>query len=290
MLDKDSSIALIAHDAGSANLLIHFLQASMIKPNKVYVSGPARKIWQNSVLANSLSNSIEEAISDCSVVITGTGWQTDIEHKARTLSKNKKLHTIACLDHWVNYEERFFFNGELVLPDEIWVFDKYAQILANKIFPETKTVLQTNFYLEHMVKLAKMEKEPDIPELLYLSEPIRDDWGKENIGELTALNFFFQNIEKLALPDDYNFVFRCHPSEDENKYIDALDKKNICYSFDNNNAVSKSLGRAKWVVGCQTYAMVIACALNRHVFSCLPPTAPKLVLPNKEIYELRNLK
>ena len=50
------------------------------------------------------------------------------------------------------------------MPDEIWVFDQHAKTLAKEIFAESKIVLQSNFYLEHMVNLAKIEKEPDIPE------------------------------------------------------------------------------------------------------------------------------
>jgi hypothetical protein len=140
-----------------------------------------------------------------------------------------------------------------------------------------------------MVNLAKVEKEPDIPELLYVSEPMRNSWGMNIQGEFQALDYFLQNIKKIGLPHEYNFIFRFHPSEDINKYKKFLDERGIKYIFDINTNISSALGRASWIVGCQTYALVIACALEKEVFSSLPPQAPELALPYKEIQKLKNL-
>lgn len=289
IFDKSTPVVLIANDAGSANLLTHFFIGINAKPAKVFMVGPAQKIWKNHFPDMLISNSIKEAISGCSTLITATGWQTDFEHKARILAKEMGIHSIACIDHWVNYKERFIRNYELVLPDEIWVFDDHAMSLASRIFPDTNIYLQHNFYLEHMINLAKVEKEPYVPELLYLSEPMRNDWGMNIQGEFQALDFFLQNIEKIGLPNEYNFIFRLHPSEDIDKYKKFLDERGIKYIFDINTNLSSALGRASWIVGCQTYAMVIACALEKKVFSSLPPQAPELALPYKEIQQLKNL-
>ena len=289
MFDKNSSISLIANDAGSANLLIHFFLARNLQPAKVFMAGPALKIWDNCFPDTLIASSIKEAIIGCSIVITGTGWQTDIEHEARILAKNMNIYSIACLDHWVNYEERFWRNNEIILPDEIWVFDEYALDLATKIFLDTLIVQQQNFYLEHMLRLAKAEDEPNIPELLYLSEPVRNNWGQDVQGEFQALDYFLLNIKKLALSKEYNLIFRSHPSENINKYKKFLEERDVKYTFDLNSDISTSLGRAKWVVGCQTYALVVACALNKSVFSSLPPSAPELMLPHEEIKQLKYL-
>ena len=48
----------------------------------------------------------------------------------------KKL--FAFLDHWVNYQGRFVYKKRMVLPDEIWVVDKYAENLAQRQFKGTK--------------------------------------------------------------------------------------------------------------------------------------------------------
>ena len=290
MFDKHSSISLIANDAGSANLLIHFFLGLNLQPTKVFMAGPALKIWDNCFPDTIIASSIKDAITGCSAVITGTGWQTDIEHETRILAKNMNIYSIACLDHWVNYEERFSRNNERILPDEIWVFDEHALDLATKIFLDTPIVLQKNFYLEHMISLAKAEEVPYIPELLYLSEPVRNDWGQDVQGEFQALDYFLLNIKKLGLAKEYNLIFRSHPSENINKYKQFLEERNIEYTFDLNSEISTSLGRAKWVVGCQTYALVVACALDKNVFSSLPPSAPELILPHKEIQQIKHLQ
>jgi len=44
---------------------------------------------------------------------------------------------VSFIDHWVNYRERFGYplkNWKNNLPDEIWAGDKYAFLIAKKLF------------------------------------------------------------------------------------------------------------------------------------------------------------
>jgi len=289
MFDKNSSISLVANDAGSANLLIYFFLALNLQPAKVFMAGPALKIWNNCFPDTIIAISIKDAISGCSVVITGTGWQTDIEHEARIFAKNMNIYSIACLDHWVNYEERFSRNNERILPDEIWVFDKHALDLARNFFPDIKILLQKNYYIHHMLQSAKNYTAPQIPEILYLTEPIMDNWGHGTDGELQALDYFLENIGKLGLPTKYNLVLRLHPSENSNKYLSFLQSKNLKFRFDISKEVAESISRSSWVVGCQTFALVLALQFKKTVYSSLPPHAPKSTLPFKEIINIKDL-
>ena len=289
MFDKSASISLIAHDAGSANLLTHFFIGINTQPAKVFMVGPAQKIWENYYPDMLISNSIKEAVSGCSIVITGTGWQTDIEHEARILAKNMDIYSIACLDHWVNYEERFNRYNEIILPDEIWVFDKHALDLARNFFPDINILLEKNYYIHNMLQSAKNYTAPQIPEILYLTEPIKDNWGRGTDGELQALDYFLENIGKLGLPTKYNLVLRLHPSENSNKYLSLLQSKNVKFRLDISTEVAESISRSLWVVGCQTFALVLALQFKKTVYSSLPPHAPKSTLPFKEIINIKDL-
>ena len=68
------------------------------------------------------------------ILLTGTSWSSTLEHKARKLASNKKIYSIAVIDHWVNYKKRFQFNNEYVLPNEIWLTDLVSFHIAKDIF------------------------------------------------------------------------------------------------------------------------------------------------------------
>ena len=125
-------IMISCHDAGASNLILYWLLHNKFKSIYFNLSGPATRIFKN-YFKQLKNHSLDENLKKTKTLISGTGWSSNHEHKARIFAKQNKIKSIAVIDHWVNYRERFFLNGELVLPDEIWVFDKYAQILANKI-------------------------------------------------------------------------------------------------------------------------------------------------------------
>ena len=66
------------------------------------------------------------------LVLCSTGTSSDYEKRAMYLAKKHKKKTIAYIDHWVQYRERFLINNKIIRPDEIWVSDTYALLLAKK--------------------------------------------------------------------------------------------------------------------------------------------------------------
>ena len=59
--------------------------------------------------------------------------------------------------------------------------------------------------------------------------------------------------------------------------------------FIDKGSLSDALSRAKWVAGCQTYAMTLALKAGRIVFGTLPPWAPVCVLPHEGIIHLKDM-
>jgi len=93
------------------------------------------------------------------------------------------------IDHWVNYKQRFEREGSIVLPNEIWVSDPYAYEIAKNLFAGISVVELPNTYLNNLVKvIPPVSKE--CKNLLYVLEPIRNNWGKEELGEFQALDYF----------------------------------------------------------------------------------------------------
>jgi len=283
--------AVVCHDAGAANIIQAWILAKPKHDWRPVMDGPAARSWDSLRMIIPTFRSLESALSGASLVLTGTGWSSDLEHLARRLARTRGIPTVAVLDHWINYEDRFTRNGEVVLPDAIYVTDKYALREACLRFPSVPVSLYENLYLAaQLSELPPLEANAD--EVLYLLEPIRADWPRHLPGELEALEYFFKNWDKLNIPAGATLRLRPHPSDPPGKYAEWLD----CYSvshrhvvLDHSRSLVQDMKRARWIVGCETYAMVVALAAGREVISSLPPWAPPCRLPHEGIIHMSRL-
>ena len=74
-----------------------------------------------------------------------------------------------------------------------------------------------------------------------------------------------------------------------NKYDNYLNRKAGPSIQLTTKSLTEEISRVKYVVGCQTFAMVIALRAGRTVYSSLPPWAPPCALPHPEIVHLKNI-
>ncbi|MBV5330528.1 MAG: hypothetical protein JZU65_23340, partial [Chlorobium sp.] len=211
-----SPIGVVCHDAGGTNQIIAMLRHKCLGNVLAYMEGPAKVLWEDAFLDNCVISNLSELMVQITTLITGTGWGSNLEHFARLEAKAKRLYSIAVLDHWTNYEERFIRFGETVFPDELWVVDEYALQLARNIFPTLKITLIPDFYADQQVKMIAPVSAAN--EMLYLLEPMRSDWGRDEPGEFQALRYFFECLSQLSLPPDTVIRLRPHPSDPPGKY------------------------------------------------------------------------
>jgi hypothetical protein len=250
------------------------------------MKGPAAALWQ-SRFGTTATLSVEDAVDRAAAVLTGTGWASDLEHTARTRASARGFPSIAVIDHWVNYRERFNRDGEEVLPDEIWVTDDYAAALARQEFAGIPVRLKPNLYLEE--QLAKVPPLDDADqEVLFVAEPVRSDWDRDVPGEFQALDYFMERRADLEIPPDAAVRIRPHPSDPPDKY-DAWITRWPGTRLDRSPDLASALGGARWVVGCESYALVVALNAGRQAVSALPPWAPPCRLPHQEIVRLATL-
>lgn len=282
--------AVVCHDAGAANIVIAMLMNVGGSGWLPCMEGPARKLWKSAFPTVVLFDSVDQAMEEAELLITGTGWASDIEHEARRKAQAIGLRSIAVIDHWVNYGERFIRNDVRIFPDEIWVTDRYALEIAQDTFPK-KSVLQIpNYYLENQIKYIASLGKPRNPELLYILEPVRSNWGRDTPGEFQALEYFISKLPALGLPDETAIYLRPHPSDSSGKYNDWIKThSNINIKLDNSADIAESLGRATWVAGCESFGLVLALMANRTVYCTMPPWAPLCRLPHSDLIQLREL-
>jgi hypothetical protein len=305
-------LAVVAHDAGAANHIFAWL--GDMRPT-LCLAGPAQVLWEahiqkmarDSASGPGLSpewnfaqfplpeSALTSVVAGAATVITGTGWESNLEHDARRLARERGIHSIAVIDHWINYVDRFVRNGETVLPDEIWVSDSYAADIARSNFPSVSVVQQDNVYLEGLVTEVEARQLPAAKHgndrVLYVLEPIRHIWGElSEPGEFLALDYFMAQRHRAQISVDAEIWLRPHPSDPPGKYDAWLSGRgDPRIRLDRSAILADAIAWSNVVVGCQTYAMVLALACGRRVVSTIPAWAPPCALPHQAIEKIAQL-
>jgi len=290
-------VALVCHDAGGAEILSSWAKLQSEEFCRV-TEGPACKIFDQK-LGTGKSLELEQAIHNSDWLLCGTSWQSDLERRAVSLGRQSGKKVISYIDHWVNYTERFILDGRLVLPDEIWVGDTDAEIIASNLFPNTLIVLQNNPYfleLKNQLKdIKRTQTENDSKTILYVCEPIREhallQHGDEHYWGYTeeeALNFFLQNIDVLGVKVK-EIQIRPHPSEEKSKYLWSTTCKSFNVLIGGKRSLLEEIVSADIILGCESMAMIVALLDNKRVISSIPPGGKVCGLPHKGIEHLQNL-
>jgi hypothetical protein len=297
-IDMPMRTAIVSHDAGGAEVLSSYVRRHDL--DWLYVlEGPALKVFERK-LGPIKNITLEDAISQSRSIICSTSWQSDIEFNAIKLAREVGKRSVAFLDHWVNYRERFSRSGVTVLPDEIWVGDAIAEAMAKKTFPTTTISLVENPYfldMQQEFSVHQMNREPcsNFIKILYICEPISAHaflrhgdariWG---YVEEEALHYFLSNISALGHPIEH-ILIRPHPSEPIDKYNWIQHAFSLPIQFGGGRPLLEEIADSDVVVGCESVAMVVALLANKKVISCIPPGGRSCMLPHSKIIHLQNI-
>lgn len=300
-----NKIGIVSHDAGGAEILSHWVRKNYSKNEYIfYLDGPADKIFKNNIdleLINEVANcEIEKFVELSDLIITGTSWQSSIERKFIKSAKLQGKKVSSILDHWVNYQERFIIDDDLILPDEIWVCDEYAKKIAENVFKNISLKLIKNPYIENLKKnittYLKLNSNIKTENMLYVCEPIRDhakiQFGDENYHgytEESALEFFLKRIDLLNI-DYKNIIIRPHPSENIKKYNWVIAKfSNLNIVIDNEKNLMEQILSSNTIIGCESMAMVVGLIADKRVISSIPPGGRGCSLPHKSIQHIKEI-
>jgi len=294
-------VAVVSHDAGGAEILSSWLNRAQCKASLV-VAGPAtdifkRKCYQPEFLP------LEVALANCTWVLCGSGWQTSFERQAIALGRSLGKKTVAFVDHWVKYKERFEEAGHLVLPDEIWVGDIEAERIALTVFDKTPILLQSNPYVEDLlVQIAEFKASNPListgtggAKVLYVCEPVSEHaashFGNERhwgYTEHDALRFFLTNVVSLGQTID-RITIRPHPTEQKDKYYWALSLFSLPIEFGGQKTLLEEILESDTIVGCESMAMVVGLIAGKQVISSIPVGGRPCQLPHTGIVRMHLL-
>lgn len=299
-------MAVVAHDAGAARLLF-----SWLKPLKrqliVYSEGPAQKILEEELPGTRHEQDLQGCLNNAQLLLSGTGWSSDLEHQARTLAEEQGLPSIAVVDHWVNYRERFQRGESITLPQGLWVADKEAADMAQKTFPGLNIQQLPNLWLNKLIKDVRscrgsqQRMKPQHPgcDLLYLLEPLRDhQYGNLTGEEFIALDYWLNRLPELIAKglihkdrQTLRLRLRPHPSEPAGKYDAWIASHSDAWplGIDPHPSLPASLANTDLVFGCETQALVAAIGCEITAISTLPPTATPCRLPHHQLQHLSRM-
>ncbi len=287
---KLTRICVASHDAGGAEVV-----SSYVKRNRLdcmyHLAGPAVDIFTKK-LGPVISTSLEECLVECDLLLCSMGWS---DHEWHALAKAKEMdkRVIVFLDHWTGYKTRFIRNEIMILPDEIWVGDTSAEIIAKEVFPNLSIKLVPNPYyadLKDEIDLlpSNDDSENTGKKILYVCEPTasKSDVSKSSgYTDHDALRYFLKCIsERKELIG--SICLRPHPSEPQDKYAWALKNEFMSIAIGGKNSLLEEISASDWVVGRSSMALVVGLIANKTVFSCIPIGGVPCTLPFKEILKL----
>lgn len=297
-LQQQGKAAIVAHDAGGAEVLSSYVRQR--GGDCVFsLQGPALAIFERKLgPCNNLP--LEQALHTGEHLLCSTSWQSDLELRAIQLARSLGKPSVAWLDHWVNYRERFTRNEVVTLPNEIWVSDREAYLLAIKHLPDvTLKQIENPYFADIRLSLSNEPRiHPRLPGklcVLYVCEPVREHallrYGNElhwGYTEEQALRYFLENVEALGMPIG-RILIRPHPSESQSKYRGIQDEFDLPIIFSQGHSLTAEVACSDCVVGCNSMAMVVGLIGGKRVVSCIPPLGAACALPHQNLEHLQVL-
>jgi hypothetical protein len=272
-------IVIASYDAGGAQVLSSLIKARGFLNFKYLLSGPALSIFTAKVKMNK-SDLVHELCDDTSLLISGTGWQTNFEVSAIQKCTKEKIPVIAALDHWSRYKNRFFYQSQHLIPDYLLVFDDVAKNLASTLFPQVECIQEENYFLKDIATryqgiIHGLKMQYDI---LYLGEPAhKDTHGYEEEEVIIDL---VVNLKKEAY-SSIRMLVRPHPSMNPEFYEKAFKALNSRVTISIDTDLAEDLARSKYIIGCQSMALVAATYCSKEVFYASSSILLENILPIK---------
>ncbi len=284
-----TKILFSANDAGGGNAIFPVIKA--LSKNKQFeamciAAGPAKSIFQKEKIkfidADKLSDAKLFKISgnfDPAVFISGTDFGFTVDKKLLLFFKHKKIKTIAILDFWVNYRDRFSEkNGDFkYLPDIVCVMDKRAKKeMVDEGFDPSKLIVTGNPYFDYFSQKIKKNKEKK-NKILFISQPYSEI--KNNLGydEFVVLNDLVGALNELNC--SYSLILRPHPREGVAKFK-GYSKGNNNVKIDNKTSIEKLISDCGLIIGMNSMVLFQAAIYGKRVISYQPDLGSKDALPS----------
>jgi hypothetical protein len=267
---QHSRILIAAHDAGGAEILCAWMQNTQTVAD-IFAEGPAKLIFIREGFGDYLLETIE--LSNYQCLMTGTSYTALLERKLIQHANLLGIESIAVLDHWIHYAERFILDGLSVLPKTIWVGDDWAERLACSIFPHSNVVKTKNWY---WLKI-KQQVQPGRAGCWLVAlenRAARQQSWEDSLSDI---------IEWLQIqPQITKIIIRPHPTQNLQQVQNYLNRLNMPDLRLSQQNLIEDLSACSGVVGYQTTVLALACITHKRAVS-LVSGDEKLTIPMSQV-------
>lgn len=235
-------IGIFANDYGGAFNSIIYLKKNF-KLNKnfyFFLFGPAKDARRLICTKIKIEKNFSK-LKRCDFVYYSLSKNKKFEKKFLSIVEKKKINNVLIIDGWGDYKKKMTIRKKLFFPNEIIVFDKFAQSIFFKLFPQKKKylTLKNNLIFDYIISRKKIKKKSS-NNLLYLTSPIHELKKNENVL-----------LKKISTKLDLKLKIRKHPFNQKKKNINIIDDLNL----------------SKVVVGHDSSALIYSSILNKKTYS-----------------------
>lgn len=257
-------IGIAANDAGGAEH-ISWLLRNLPQKSLAYIDGPAKRIFKNSGILYNKADQLNE-IMDCDLIITGSGWMSQLEVRAIKEAKLREIPCITLLDHWDNYLERFGedYNTQ---PQILAVTNSVALQTAQEKFPNRVVWLLPDFQIQsYQATIKQVKVEPT--RVLILLEPTSTSNSIFSINNEVIENLFESAISLKKARGLGTLVIRPHPSQiDDPLLVDKLKVRLGEFEVSKSTSLVEDLEKSDVVLGLSSYALYISAMCGIDTYS-----------------------
>jgi len=274
-----STVLIVAHDAGGANQLLYLCRALQSRFDfRFLTAGPADRLLQDSGFFN---HKVERWVP-CDCVVTGSGWQSDFERSAIEMARQKQRPVASYLDYWGNYRERFLKpDGQIVLPDQLWVPDQEAKDAALLEFgsdmPSVRII--RNQHWRYVRRQVARHPSARHPVLLIVLEPIR-------IASIDQDRLYQKMIMaiKQSFDGSTRIVLRPHPSGAGPELYNLRSGLEPHFRVSvSQQSLEADIAGSTDVMGFQSSVLPLSMACGKKAWSYFPSQALRTILPHQGI-------
>ncbi len=264
LIKNARTIGVVANDAGGAEQIAWMLK-QLPQKSLALLGGPAKRIFEFSNVSFEEVGVLSELMA-CDLLITGSGWMSDLEMTAISEAKSRGVNCITILDHWVNYLSRFG-DDKHSYPQIIAVTNTLALQIAQEVFPNSVVYLLPDFQLIfYQGVIQSRVSQPD--SVLLVSEPLlklssKFEVNESEIVELIHLGESLREVKRLE-----KVIIRLHPSQiHDQKILNLLQDYGEVVDVSTEPWLIDDLLQARVVLGLNSYALYISSMCGIQTYS-----------------------
>ncbi len=207
------------------------------------------------------------------LIITGAALGNSIDNQLIKWAKKNNIATIGIIENWSNLELRYLDKNKYTYPNHIFVNDLFCkEKLINFGAIKSNIHICGNILLEQQTKEFKKNKNfykfnlKNKKKLIFISQPLKEDFGSRTIQKLGYNEFKVLNLIKQKLSLYYELSIKLHPRDNLLKYD----------SFTNNFKILKRkkfteiVNNYDLIIGMNSMLLIELGLIRDNVFSLMP--------------------